>query len=106
MSHFFDLLLSRVDLFKTVVAGTALAASVAAHAVGVDSSAAPSHVGDPTTQVQTFDALVGFAVVPLSATEAETHDAERFRLRPLWSKPKWVPCAALGLCPPPVKIRF
>ncbi len=59
MSNVLMSLLSRVGLFKTVVAGAPLATSEAAHAAAVDAPAAPSHVGDSAAQVQTFDALGG-----------------------------------------------
>lgn len=59
MSNVLMSLLSRVGLFKTVVAGASLATSEAAHAAAVDAPAAASHVGDSAAQVQTFDAMVG-----------------------------------------------
>jgi len=81
MSMLLNKLVSDRGLLKAAVAGAAIAVSVAAQAPVADAPAAPSHIGDSAAQAQTFDALVGFAAVPLSDGETDRFDAERIRLR-------------------------
>jgi hypothetical protein len=105
MSNVLKFLMSGGGLFRTAVLGAALGFSVAAHAavgdaVG-DAPADPFNVGDSAVQAQTFDALAGFAAVPLSAAEAESVDGARFkwRLPKRWPLPKPRPCAPGGRLP-------
>ena len=91
MSHLVNNLLSRSGLFKTFVAGVALAASVTVHAVVADASVAPSvapsAVADSAAQVQAFDTVAELGATPLNASEVETFDGARFKWRQ-WFFPK------------------
>lgn len=78
MSNLVSKLFARSAL-HTAVLGVTFAASLAAQAAVADAPVAPSHVTDSATQVQTFDALVGFDAVPLSVAEADSFDGERIR---------------------------
>ena len=80
MSNLVSKLFARSAL-HTAVLGVTFAASLAAQAAVADAPVAPSHVTDSATQVQTFDALVGFDAAPLSVAEADSFDGERIRLR-------------------------
>ncbi|HRE14886.1 MAG TPA: hypothetical protein PLD37_11885 [Usitatibacteraceae bacterium] len=101
MSNVLNFLMSRGGLFRAAFLGAALGFSVAAHAAVGDAPAAPFNVGDSAVQAQTFDALAGFAAVPLSAAEAESVDGARFkwRLPKRWPLPKPRPCAPGGRLP-------
>jgi len=80
MSNLLIKLMSRSGLLKHAIAGVSLAASLAAHAATVD--AAVSLSGNAAVQAENLmNAQVGFAPVPLSDAEADSVDAERFRLR-------------------------